>query len=394
VIVLQILFWVASFLVVYSYAIYPIILFFITRKKTLNAQVYRDSNEIPEIIIWMAVYNEEKVIAQKLESLINTDFPRDKMNIWIGSDASDDNTSRTIESYQAQYDCIRFFDYKARSGKAGVLNKMRNTLLAERGDIEKLILIPTDANVFFENNTITALIKHFANPSIGQVGANILNTGLTQKGISAQEKTYIQHENKLKYHEGLLGLMQGAFGGCYAVRANLWPIIPTGFLMEDFFVSMYVFSKEKKSILTTDAICYEDVSDEVAEEFKRKTRISTGNFQNLRYYWRLLTNFDLLAFCFWSHKGLRWISPLFLLVSLVTSLSLVNIALYKLLFMGQLLLLITPIIEKVLKTIGWNVKIVRSIAYFYQMNAALVVGFWRFLKGVKTSAWTPTKRNL
>lgn len=393
-IVLQLLFWVASFLVVYSYAIYPFILFFITRKKNLNAQVYSDSKEMPEVIIWMAVYNEEKVIAQKLESLLYTDFSTDKMSIWIGSDASDDNTSNIIESYQAKHSYIRFFDYKERDGKAGVLNKMRTTLLAEKTDIKKLILIPTDANVFFEKNTITALVKHFANPSIGQVGANILNTGLTPDGISAQEKTYIQHENKLKYHEGLLGLMQGAFGGCYAVRASLWPIIPTGFMMEDFFVSMYVFSNEKKGIFTTEAICYEDVSDEMTEEFKRKTRISTGNFQNLRYYWRLLTNFDLLAFCFWSHKGLRWISPLFLVISLVTSLSLISIVVYKLLFFVQLCLLMTPIIEKVFKTIGWNVKIVRSIAYFYQMNAALMVGFWRFLKGVKTSAWTPTKRNI
>lgn len=393
-IALQILFWLASFLVVYSYAIYPLILFFITRKKAENPQIFTEVTEMPEVIVWMAVYNEEKVIAQKLESLLDTDFPIAKMSIWIGSDASSDNTSQIIDTYIEKYSWIRFFDFKERSGKAGVLNKMRTILLEERATIENLILIPTDANVFFEKNTLSALVKHFANPTIGQVGATILNTGLMTKGISAQEKTYIQHENRLKYYEGLLGLMQGAFGGCYAVRASLWPIIPTGFLMEDFFVSMYVFSKEKKSILTTEAICYEDVSDEVAEEFKRKTRISTGNFQNLRYYWRLLTQLDMLAFCFWSHKGLRWISPLFLLVSFVTSLSLANIVLYKMLFIVQLCLLLTTLFEKVLKSIGWNVKIVRSIAYFYQMNAALVVGFWRFLNGVKTSAWTPTKRNI
>ena len=247
---------------------------------------------------------------------------------------------------------------------------------------------------FFEKNTLTALVKHFANPAIGQVGANILNTGLSDKGISKQEKSYIQHENKLKYREGLLGLMQGAFGGCYAIRASLWPSIPKGYMMEDFFVSMDVFAQKYQAILALEAVCFEDVSDEVAEEFKRKKRISIGNFQNLTFYRKLLTNFDLLGFCFWSHKGLRWFSPLFLVVCFVTSAFLIDIPIYHLFLFVQIMFLMSIPIDKVLKTLGLNLKIVRSIAYFYQMNLALVFGFWQYLKGTESSVWTPTKRNI
>src|SRR5690606_33586008 len=99
---------------------------------------------------------------------------------------------------------------------------------------------------------------------------------------------------------------QGAFGGCYALRASYFPVVPSSFLMEDFFISLSVLQKRKQAIFEPKALCTEDVSNEVTEEFKRKTRISAGNFQNLQAYSSLLLRFDFNAFCFFSHKVLRW----------------------------------------------------------------------------------------
>jgi cellulose synthase/poly-beta-1,6-N-acetylglucosamine synthase-like glycosyltransferase len=84
--------------------------------------------------------------------------------------------------------------------------------------------------------------------------------------------------------------------------------------MEDFYISMSILSQGKKAISEFGAICHEDVSNDITEEFKRKTRISTGNFQNLSVFWTRLFRFDAVAFCFYSHKVIRWKGPFIILL--------------------------------------------------------------------------------
>jgi cellulose synthase/poly-beta-1,6-N-acetylglucosamine synthase-like glycosyltransferase len=392
---LLIIFFVSTSLVFYSYVLYPILISFLAKLKHPKT----DENttlEKHKVIIWMAVYNEEKVIAKKLDSLLQTTYPLDKVAIWIGSDNSNDETAKIIHSYQVKFSNIVFLDYKERAGKSGVLNKMRKTLFEQyaANELQTTLLIPTDANVFFKPDTIPALTQNFYDQTIGQVGANIVNTGVSEYGISTHEKAYINRENTIKYNESAFGVMQGAFGGCYAIRANLMPEIPVGFLMEDFFISLHVLQSRFKCIFEPKAICEEDLPDEVAEEYKRKVRISSGNFQNLKYYFSFLLTPSFNSFCFWSHKGIRWITPFLLTSALLSSLALINTLLFRVAFVIQLLLLFFPLFDKVLKSFGIHIKIVRLIAYFYQMNLALIHGFWLYLKGVKTSAWTPTKRKI
>ena len=374
---------------------YPVLLKFLSHGKTEHKLVFSD-DELPHAIILMAAYNEEKVIAQKIESIVKSHYPIVKLQLWIGSDNSTDNTNTIIQSYAAMHSWIMFFPFYERNGKTGIINFLKDKVneLYNRKEQESLVLILTDANVFFETNCISNLSRHFKNLSIGQVGANIMNSGIKQDGISFQETSYIQRENEIKFHEGLFGKMQGAFGGCYAIRASLLPDVPSNFMMEDFYISMRVLEQRFNSIFEKEAVCYEDVSNEVAEEFKRKTRISTGNFQNLSVYWPLLFRFDINAFFFFSHKVLRWITPLLMLICLLTSLLLIDLTLFKWLLIIQLLLFTFPLIDLLLKRINIHLKWFRLIGYFYTMNLALIYGFYKFIKGVKTSAWTPTKRNL
>lgn len=390
-----ILFFVSATLVFYSYVLYPILIAFLADLKHSKTDENKTLIE-PNVIVWMAVYNEEKVIAKKFDSILETTYPLDKISIWIGSDNSNDKTAEIIKSYQSRFPNIVFYDFKERAGKSGVLNKMRKTLLEKysANDLQTTLLIPTDANVFFKQNTITALAKNFNDSAIGQVGANIENTGLSEQGISLHEKAYISRENSIKLHESAFGAMQGAFGGCYAIKANLMPEIPIGFLMEDFFISLHVLKKNYNCIFEPKAICEEDLPDEVSEEYKRKVRISTGNFQNLKYYFWFLISPSFNSFFFWSHKGIRWITPFLFISALLSSFFLIDLLFFRIAFLSQLILLLSPLFDKVLKSFGIHIKIVRLIAYFYQMNLALVHGFWIYLKGVKTSAWTPTKRKI
>ena len=142
------------------------------------------------------------------------------------------------------------------------------------------------------------------------------------------------------------------------------------------------------------AICYEDIPNEMKDEFRRKVRISSGNFQNLsRMKLFLLNPFHAAGFCFISHKYLRWITPLFILVSLVCSYLLMsNSVIFKILFFGELGLLLIPFLDYFLKKIKLNIKLIRFISYFTMMNLALIIGYVNYRKGIKSGVWKPTKR--
>ncbi len=392
---LVILFLLSAGLIFHSYVLYPLLLQWINGSKQGNTNVY-SQDDLPELLICMSVFNEQKVIQQKLESIVNTSYPLAKLKVWIGSDNSTDQTNEIIHAFALKYPMIKLFSYAERNGKSGVLNKLRQQIASEYSSValQNLVIVLTDANVFFERETLFELAKHFKNPLVAQVGANILNSGIRKDGISIQEKSYIQRENYIKHLEGLSGTMQGAFGACYALRASYFPEIPANFLMEDFYISMHVLETKQQAIFEFKAIGREDVSNEVAEEFKRKTRISAGNFQNLGVYWPLLLRFDFNAFCFFSHKVLRWITPLLMLFCLLSSLLLLRFTLFKIFVLLQLLLFSTPFIDLLMKRLDVHSNLIRLMAYFVMMNVALVNGFKMYWSGVKTNAWTPTKRNV
>ena len=107
--------------------------------------------------------------------------------------------------------------------------------------------------------------------------------------------------------------MIGPFGGCYMLRSNYFSKVPDNYLVDDFYIAMEVFRKGGLAINDLSAICTESNSSDILEEFKRKSRISAGNFQNLLTFKNLLwPPFSKLAFNFISHKVLRWLGPLFI----------------------------------------------------------------------------------
>ena len=134
--------------------------------------------------------------------------------------------------------------------------------------------------------------------------------------------------------------MIGAFGGCYAVRSACYHPAPRAFIVDDFFISMAVLQDGYQAINELAAVCHEDVSDQLPEEFRRKARISAGNFQNLVAFRRLLwPPWQGRSFAYWSHKVLRWLTPLLLVLLLLSSVVLVAQGggwLYQVLLLGQL----------------------------------------------------------
>ncbi len=349
-----------------------------------------DASAQPLVSVIMSVFNEEKVIENKIRSVFNSNYPTSQLEMVIGSDGSTDATDAIIEKLIAEGFNIRFKKFGERSGKSNIVNALIPDALG-------VVYILTDANIFFERDTIPFLLRHFQNSEVGLVGANVMNTGLQKEGISHQEETYIKRENKIKFQEGLVwGTMMGAFGACYAIRAELFSKIPQNFLMEDFYITLGVIKAKKLSISDPEARVFEDVSNLVKEEFKRKIRISAGNFQNLSVFYGLLKNpFSDAGFSFLSHKVLRWKGPFFILAMLIINAFLLEQNLfYQILFFFQILGLLTPVFDYLLSKVNIHNFALRLVAYFYMMNFALLLGFIKYTGGIRSNTWNPTQRNI
>lgn len=383
------LFYLCIALLFHSYVLFPFILSVVSINKKQNQNTYKlDSNSLPTVAVLIAAYNEESVIEEKIKSIFNTDYPVDKIQVYIGADACTDQTIQIIARYTATHS-IHLVEFTQRTGKTDIINQLARMAKAE-------VLILTDANVFFLKQTIFEMVKHYQNNSIALVAGNIVNPVVKSDGISFQEKSYLSRENKIKYQEGICwGSMIGAFGGCYSLRAANFKEVPKHFIVDDFYISMAVLQQGKLAITELAAVCTEDVSNKEMEEFRRKVRIATGNFQNLFHFAALLLNpFNSVAFSFWSHKVIRWIGPFLLALAFITCAFLsINSQFYTNLLLFQLLLMATPIFDWLLKRIGIHIKLLRFASHFYLMNLALLKGFYLFSKGIKTSVWEPTKRN-
>ena len=364
-----------------TYFIYPLSLFLFGKKRQVKPALSTNF----DIAVVIAAYNEENVIEKKIQSVLATSYPLEKLVIYVGSDASTDRTNEIVANFGAQYPNVQLKIFQGRTGKAGIINSIIEQCKEE-------LLILTDANVFFTPSTIPTLVRHFSEKETHQVCANILKISDRNENIQALEKGYLLVENQIKLRESASwGFVMGAEGGCYAIRRTAYTPIPPNFYMDDFFVTMSAIANQGRVVFDEEAICYEDLPTESTEEFKRKIRISIGNFQNLVAFKKLLWPFwSAIAYSFISHKILRWLTPFFLiLLFLVSFLLSFDCFFFQVLALVQCVLFLSPLAIPYLK---W-MKPALFVAHFYNMNLALLIGFFRYLKGVKSSVWQPTPRS-
>jgi cellulose synthase/poly-beta-1,6-N-acetylglucosamine synthase-like glycosyltransferase len=364
-----------------TYFIYPLSLFLFGKKTQVKPTLSTNF----DVAVVIAAYNEENVLEKKIQSVLASTYPLEKLVVYVGSDASTDQTNEIVATFADQHPNVRLKIFPGRTGKAGIINSIIN-------DCKEELLILTDANVFFTPSTIPNLVRHFAEKNTRQVCANILKTSDRNENIQALEKGYLLVENQIKLRESATwGFVMGAEGGCYAIRRNAYTPIPPNFFMDDFFVTMSVIENKGRVVFDEEAICYEDLPTESSEEFKRKIRISIGNFQNLVAFKKLLWPFwSAIAYSFLSHKVLRWLTPFFLTLLLLVSVLLsVDCFLFQVLALVQFVLFLSPLAIPYVK---W-LKPALFVAHFYNMNLALLIGFFRYVNGVKSSVWQPTPRS-
>lgn len=387
-ILLEIIFWICLTFILHTYLFYHLLIRIFALNRKGNTEVYTAEDDLPNVSILIAAHNEESVIRAKILSVMKNSYPKTKLEVLVGSDCSTDKTNTLIEQLIEEFAIISIVKFEKRTGKIGVINT-----LIEKAKYDLVLL--TDANVMFDEQTIFELVKHFKNEEIGLVDSKMINVGIKKDGISLQEKTYISAEVSSKNAESLLwGAMMGPFGGCFALRKNLCEKIPSHFLVDDFFINMLVLQKGFKSINEPNALVYEDVSNDLSAEFRRKIRISSGNFQNLFHYKHLLFDFSWIAFSFFSHKVLRWLTPFFIL-SIISILPFIIVRenFYFYFSIGIIVCFSFVPIDFLLKLLKVNIRLLRFLTHFTMMNVALFIGFLNYIQGVKSSIWEPTRRN-
>lgn len=385
-----IVFVVSVFIPIYSYVIYPIIIKWKASSVKPIPQDYNLIKEWPEVTVVFSVFNEEKVIEKKLQSIFNSDYPKDKLKIIIGSDNSTDRTHEIIESYSALHSNITLIKKHNRNGKLKIINELFDLVKTEH-------IVFTDANVFFEPSTIKALVYDLIINDAKLVCGNIHKFSPKNQGISGQEILYMNYENSLKHYESLVyHFCVGVEGGCYAIKRDWFVKVPDGFLMDDFFITLDVISKGAKVMFEPQALCYEDVNDAPMIEFKRKIRISLGNFRNLNYYKHLLFPIHKgFGFAFFSHKVLRWVTPFMLIISFVSALVLsFKIDFFNWITYTYALLILLPLLTIILEKIKLKIPIINALGHFVLMNFALLIGYFKYQFANQESAWQPPQRNV
>jgi len=387
-ILLQVIFWVSLFLIFYSYALFPLLLQAMVRNRKPREDLFAPE-EYPRLSVLISAFNEEVVMEEKINSLLQSDYPEERLEILVGSDASTDRTNQILKNLAELHPRLQIYLFEHRKGKPGVINELVGHSSGE-------ILVITDANVMVDTQTLSQIARHFKDEKTGLVDTRMINTRLKKDGISHQEKYYINREVKIKQHESRLwGSMMGPFGGCYAVRKSLYKPVPDNFLVDDFYINMAVLKQGFFCISNVEARVYEDVSNNLKEEFRRKKRISAGNFQNLVAYGSLLFSpMPGVGFCFFSHKVIRWMVPFLVLITLTTSVYLSAYhRVYLVLALLQGAVIAIPLIDHFLRKFKIHSIPLRFISHFVLMNLALLAGFIKYIGGIRNNVWQPTRRN-
>ncbi len=376
-------FWASFSLVLYSYAIYPIAIAALARCFGAAGSAPPDppAGGWPSASLVLAAFNEESVLAARLENALATDYPPDRFEVVVGSDGSTDRTAEVARGFADRG--VRLVEFPGRRGKAAVLNDIIPALEAE-------IVLLSDANTLVEPDAARRLIRWFARAEIGSVCGRLElidpATGANADGI------YWRYENFLKRHEARLGALLGANGAIYAIRRRSYAPIPPGLIIDDFAIPLLSGLRGGGSIAYEPAaVAREESAPDLAAEFRRRGRIGAGGFQSLALLWPLLDpRRGWVALAFFSHKLLRWLCPFFLLAMLGANLALIGARPWGAILAAQ----VGFYAASLLAPAGSSplLRPIRLAAMFTRMNAALLVGFWGWARGTQGGTWTPTPR--
>jgi cellulose synthase/poly-beta-1,6-N-acetylglucosamine synthase-like glycosyltransferase len=387
-----ILFWLAVGVILHTYVLYPLVLVLLDGlAQARSAWGYLGGNErrrptaqigLPHVSVLIAAYNEAACIEGRIENLLSQDYPADKLEILVGSDESTDETDAIVQRYAARG--VRL-SRGERTGKAGVLNRLVGLAKGE-------VLVMTDANTNFEKDAILRLVQPLRHREVGLVCGRLRLH--SPAGAPVAEGAYWKLESVLKLYESRRGCVMGANGGIYAVRKELFPPLAAGTVVDDFVAALRVLESGHEVRYEPESVAHEETAPDHANEYRRRVRISAGCFRALSQHRGLLSpQHGFTAFSLWSHKVLRWFVPEAMVVALATNFALAfNSSFFSTLLLAQCAAYGLAAMGLLGATPRRFHSLSDAAAHFVEMNAALLVGFFKFSAGTQGQTWTRTDR--
>lgn len=386
--ILIVVFFLFLFLLAHTYIFYPLSIWtlsIITKKK------YRaENNYSPKVSIIISVFNEEKVIERTILNFLQSDYDLSKIEFVIGSDSSTDSTNEIIYKLQKEVPKIKFLPFTARRGKSQVLNDLVKEASSD-------ILIFSDANTIYRRDAIKNMVKYYVDKSIGGVSGRLLLVEFESSIFAgSQEKKYWDVESWLKEQEGNLGILIGANGGIYSLRKELFVPIPIDYpVMDDFYITLKVLEQSKNFIYVKEALAEEFTAPTIKSEFNRKIRNNSINLSTIKAVKNLLNpSFKTISYGLWSHKIIRWFTPILLLAILIINLFLVSSSeFFYWILLIQLLFYSAALLGYFLKKTGIRITFLLLCFYFLITNIAMLIGIYKYIFNQQTAFWHSTARN-
>lgn len=394
--ILTTLFWLSFILIFYIYLGYPILLLLMVWKQSrgMTTAKTRDpfDERYPSVSILIAAYNEESVIEATILNKLETAYPLNRLEILVASDASTDRTDSIIVELATRLhreQCpvnIQCFRQQSRQGKTAALN-----MLVTHASGSMLVI--SDANSLYHSHALTHLVRHFKKREVGYVSGRMVSMNAEGCLIGDGNSAYLRYENLLRRWETDLGGVIGVDGGIDAMRSDLYePLRPDQ--LPDFVQPLKVAEKGFLVIFEPEAIVMEKANSDSDSEMAMRVRVALRGLRAIRDMKHLLVPWKhgFLSVKLWSHKLLRYLAFIPLIVMLLTSLLLAyNSVLFRVMVVGQAVFYGVAGIGFFSSRIAAKSKLIGLPYYFTLLNVACFRAFFRFLTGDKAITWEPRK---
>ena len=369
--------WITISIIVFAYFGYPILL--IILRPFLEKRGAEGHYE-PVIDIIIPAYNEEKVIAAKIRNTLALEYPVDKLNVIVVSDASSDRTDRIAAEYIENG--IHLLRQSTRMGKAAALNLGMQYTKSE-------IIVFTDASILLAKSALKTIIQPLKDPSIGCVSGEDHVLGGSGEGL------YGKYELFIRNLESRCGSIVGASGCFYAQRLGLCPHFKEG-RAPDFISVLETVKNGYRAVTEPKAIGLMGRVRSTKEEFNRKVRTIIRGMTALSDNLNLLNplRFGFFSIALLSHKVVRWSVGWLLILAFVSNLFLLEDVVYQILFAAQIVFYGLAIKGySVEKENAENISSILRIPLFFCLsNLAIVVAAVKFMRGLRQEIWESSKR--
>jgi len=383
-------FWIALFIIVYTYIGYGILLFILVKVKGLFMKPFQkfDNSFFPTVSILIAAYNEEELIGEKITNTLDLKYPKEKIQIIVITDGSTDMTVSKVKEYQ---DVLLLH----KDERAGKMAAIKRAIPFIKGDV----LLFTDANTFLNDLAVMELVKHYQNDQVGAVaGEKRIMVEESADASSAGEGFYWKYESFLKKCDYQLYSNVGAAGELFSIRTKLYEPVEADTIIDDHMIAMRIAEKGYIIAYEPNAYAMETASANVREELKRKIRIAAGGIQSILRLRKAANPFrnPVLTFQYLSHRVLRWtLTPILLPGVLILNAMVVyngGSLLYNALLLGQCAFYVLAYIGLYFERKNIRVKVLFVPFYFCMMNYAVLAGIVRYFRKAQSAAWEKSIR--